>query len=290
VARAVGVGTAVATVNGAGTAVTIAEPSGLAALLKLDVKQGSIGSLGTDHIAVSQARADKNHWRLGSVVRVGFADRSTVDASVGAIYKGSDLVGPVLLPRAMYTPHAVQATDTAVLVDVRNGVPLNDAKVAIERSVRKYGSPAVQDRKEYIASVSSGADLFLGIVYVLLALAIVIALMGIANTLSLAVYERTREVGLLRAVGETRRQVRSMIRWESVIIAVFGTLLGMAVGIGFGAALVSALHDQGITDLVIPFSYLVAYVIIAVIAGMGAAIWPAYRASRLNVLQAISTE
>jgi len=195
----------------------------------------------------------------------------------------------VLLPRALYTPHAVQATDTMVLVDVRRGVSLTDAKRAVERVVRPYGSPAVQDRKEYIASVASGADLFLGIVYVLLALAIVIALMGIANTLSLAVYERTREVGLLRAVGETRRQVRSMVRWESVIIAVFGTVLGVATGVFLAWSVIQAAPANALDTFAAPSGRLLVVLAVGAVVGVVASLRPARRAARLDVMDAIAT-
>jgi putative ABC transport system permease protein len=125
---------------------------------------------------------------------------------------------------------------------------------------------------------------------VLLLLAVVIALIGIANTLALSVFERTRELGLLRAVGMTRRQMRSSVRWESVIIAVLGTLMGLVIGAVFGWALVQALASQGFTSFTLPVGTLVAVVVIAALAGVVAAIAPARRAARLDILSAISTE
>src|SRR4029453_4140140 len=116
---------------------------------------------------------------------------------------------------------------STVLIRLDNGVAVETGRQAVERTADAYGAPDVGERAQYAASLGQFVDMMLGIVYVLLALAILIALMGIANTLSLSVYERIRELGLLRAIGETRRQVRSMIRWESVIIAVFGTVGGL---------------------------------------------------------------
>jgi putative ABC transport system permease protein len=130
----------------------------------------------------------------------------------------------------------------------------------------------------------------LGLVTALLALSIIIALFGIVNTLALSVFERTRELGLLRAVGMARRQVRSMIRGESVIIAVLGAVLGLAVGVLFGWAIVAGLSDQGITHVVVPGGQLVLYVVLAAIAGVVAAVFPARRAARLDVLAAISSQ
>jgi putative ABC transport system permease protein len=152
----------------------------------------------------------------------------------------------------------------------------------------------VEDRDQYAASLGQFVDMMLGIVYVLLALAIVIALMGIANTLSLSVYERIRELGLLRAVGETRRQLRSMIRWESVIVAVFGTVGGLGVGVFLGWALVKA-ASEGTGDMIAPsFSapvgQLVVVLVVGAIAGVLAGIRPARRAAKLPVLHAIASE
>ena len=124
----------------------------------------------------------------------------------------------------------------------------------------------------------------------LLALAIVIALLGIANTLALSIFERTRELGVMRAVGMTRRQLRSTIRWESVIIALQGTLLGLLVGIFFGWALVRAQKSQGITVFSLPYLTLVIVILLAGLAGVAAAILPSRRAAKLNILQAIVTE
>jgi putative ABC transport system permease protein len=124
----------------------------------------------------------------------------------------------------------------------------------------------------------------------MLGLALIIALFGITNTLALSVFERTRELGLLRAVGMSRRQTRRMIRWEAVIISVIGAVIGLAVGLFFGWALVKSLESEGITELVIPYGQLLAYVGAAALAGVLAALPPARRASRLNVLEAISTE
>ena len=121
-------------------------------------------------------------------------------------------------------------------------------------------------------------------------MAILIALFGIVNTLGLSIYERTRELGLLRAVGMSRTQVKRMIRWESVIIAVFGAVLGVAIGVLFGWALQQALKNEGVTEFVVPAGQLLVYLVLAGLAGVLAAIWPAWRAAKLNVLEAIAYE
>ena len=130
----------------------------------------------------------------------------------------------------------------------------------------------------------------LGIVYALLALAVVIALIGIVNTLMLSVFERTHEIGLLRAVGMRRRQVRAMIRAESLILAIFGALIGIVLGTGLGIALSSSLKKQGITDVVVPFTSLFVFLVLAALLGLVAASWPARRAANLDVLAAVAAE
>jgi putative ABC transport system permease protein len=124
----------------------------------------------------------------------------------------------------------------------------------------------------------------------MLALAVIIALLGIANTLALSIFERTRELGLLRAVGMTRAQLRSTVRWEAVIIALFGTFLGLAIGLFFGWALVEALKSQGFTTLTVPPGQILTVVVVAALAGVVAAILPGRRAARLDVLRAIASE
>jgi putative ABC transport system permease protein len=136
----------------------------------------------------------------------------------------------------------------------------------------------------------NGINVLLGLFTVLLALAIIIAILGITNTLALSIIERTREIGLLRAVGMSRRQLRRMIRWESVIIAVFGAILGMITGVILGWAVVQALKDEGVGTFSIPTTQLIILVLVAGLAGILAAIYPAYKASRLNILDAISYE
>jgi putative ABC transport system permease protein len=148
----------------------------------------------------------------------------------------------------------------------------------------------VKDQAEYKREQSNQINQVLVLFYVLLALAVIIAFIGIINTLALSVLERVRELGLLRAVGMTRRQLRSMIRWEAVIIAVLGAVLGLVVGTFFGWTLVRALNSQGITEFVLPIGSLVAFVVFAALAGVLAAVFPGRRAAKLDVLRAITTE
>ncbi|MGH9243631.1 MAG: ABC transporter permease [Acidimicrobiales bacterium] len=292
VAHSVGADTeAPARVNGDGTFFTVADPGPLTEVLTVDLVDGSIADLDDDELAVSEAKAEDEGWRIGSAVPVTFADGAAVDFSVGAIYEPNDVLGTYLMPRAAWTPHAVQDVDRTVLVALRDGVDLQAGRAAVEQVADAYGAPEVQDRDEYVERFASQVDILLGIVYVLLALAIVIALMGIANTLSLAIHERTRELGLLRAVGTTRGQLRSLVRGESVIIALFGTIGGIGVGLFLGWALVRA-AQAGLTvgSFAAPVGQLAIVLVAGAAAGVLAGFRPARRAARLDVLDAIATE
>jgi len=189
--------------------------------------------------------------------------------------------------RAAWAPHAGQDVDSQVLVGLDDGVSLADGKVAVTKITEAAGGASVLDRDEYVAATAQGVDMMLGIVYVLLFLAIVIALMGIANTLSLAIHERTRELGLLRAVGQTRRQLRSMVRCESVIIALFGTIGGLGLGVFLGWALVHAASAEGFATFAAPSGQLTVVLAAGAVAGVLAGLGPARRAARLDVLKAI---
>nr|MBA3690468.1 FtsX-like permease family protein [Actinomycetota bacterium] len=189
-----------------------------------------------------------------------------------------------------YGDHFAQNLDTNAYASVADGATIDQARAAITKITDRYPDVTIQDQTEYKAAQSKAIDQFLGLVTALLVMAVLIALFGIVNTLGLSIYERVRELGLLRAVGMSRTQVKRMIRVESVIIAVLGAVLGVAIGILFGVAMQRALADIGITELAIPVPQLVAYVVVAGIAGVVAAIVPARRAAKLNVLQAISYE
>jgi putative ABC transport system permease protein len=183
----------------------------------------------------------------------------------------------------------VQDIDTVVLIGLAPGPSVAQGQAAVEQVAARYGDPDVLTKAEYIESTTGFVNTALGIVYVMLALAVIIALMGIANTLSLSIYERTREIGLLRAVGETRRQVRSMVRWESVIIATFGTVGGLGLGAFLAWALVQAASGADfVNTFAAPVPQLLVVLIVGGLAGVIAGLRPARHAARLDVLVAIA--
>jgi putative ABC transport system permease protein len=290
--RAVGVGMGAVQVDGDSKEVSIADPAELAPVLDLGVSEGALEDVGDGEMAVSDETADANGWAVGDTVPVTFADGQVEDLTIAATYETDEVAGGYLVPRTVWAPHAVQDIDALVIVDATDGVSLASAKAAVTDVAERFGGPDVEDREEFSATMTTGVDMLLTIIYALLALAIIIALMGIANTLSLAIHERTRELGLLRAVGQTRRQVRSMVRWESVVIATFGAVGGIALGVFLGWAMVQAVGNAsgGLSEFAVPGGRLAIVLAVGAVAGVLAGLRPARRAARLDVLQAIAAE
>jgi putative ABC transport system permease protein len=289
---AVGLGQGALLIDGSTKEISVSDPVPLGKALALDVTDGTLADVGPDGLAVSDDVAESHGWRLGDTVPVTYPDGQQQDLTVAATYAPSDLVGGYLLPRETWQGHAPQNVDTLVAVSLTDGTSLATGKRAVERVAANFGGPDVLDRQEFAGEVAGGVDMLLSIIYALLALAIIIALMGIANTLSLAVHERTRELGLLRAVGQTRRQVRQMVRWESVVVAAFGAVGGLALGVFLGWSLVTVVGEatEGFDSFALPVGRLAIVLVVAAAAGVIAAIRPARRAARLNVLDAIASE
>ena len=289
---AVGLGRGVAEVDGKGRALTVTDPVTLGKVFDLGTVRGSLDDLGTDGIAITKAEADKQHLKTGDTARLTFTDGKQEKFTVRAVYGQSELAGDYVITRAAWAPHRTQDSDTLVAVSFKDGVSIDQGKAAVKKVAAQYGNPEVQTRHEYAQSSAGGIDMMLTLVYALLALAVLIALLGIANTLTLAIHERTRELGLLRAVGQTRAQLRAMVRWESVLVAAFGTTGGLALGAFLGWVLVEA--SDGASDSAFAFAVpplqLVVVALVGLAAGALAGLRPARRAARLDVLRAIATE
>jgi putative ABC transport system permease protein len=291
VADAAGLGDGNALIAGSREKVSILDPAKAAPLINLDPARGSLADLGAQQLAVSKKTADAKRWKVGTVVPVVFPDSATQDLTVGLIYNSRDLAGDYLLPQTLWAADSPQSVDSAVFIAVAPGVPPSAAKAAVTRVAAAYGNPTVDTRQAYATTAGNRVNIILGLVYVMLALAIIIALLGIANTLSLSTFERTRELGLLRAVGQTRSQLRAMVRWESVTIAVFGTVGGLAVGLFLGWALVTAANTAGtLTGFAAPPGQLITILVVGGLAGVLAGVRPARRAARINVLAAVATQ
>jgi putative ABC transport system permease protein len=286
-----GLATGQAVVDGSPAEVTAVVPATVGQVLDLHPVAGSVGRLGPGQIAVSQIEASDHGWHVGSRVSLVLPDGTRASVTVAAVYTSRNLVGDTVLPLSLWAPHALQLTASEIFVKLAPGTGVATAQAAITRIAASYGRPTVADHAAFVASAGKAVSTFLNLVYVLLVLAIVIAVSGIANTLSLTVYERTREIGLLRAVGETRAQTRSMVRLESVLVSVFGTAGGLCLGTFLGWALAQAgARAEGLAQFTVPGSQLVIILILGVAAGVVAASRPARRAARLPVLTAIAAE
>ena len=180
--------------------------------------------------------------------------------------------------------------DTLLFVNKEPGADATQVRRDVKKVVKDLPTVTVQDPAEFAQSQKDQIDFLLNFIYGLLGLAVVIALLGIVNTLALSVIERTREIGLLRAVGVSRRQLRRMVRLEAVVVAVLGAVLGIGMGLVFGIALQRAIADQGVDVLAVPWVQLALFVVFAAVAGVLAAVLPARRAARLDVLNAIGAE
>ncbi|RKS67933.1 putative ABC transport system permease protein [Motilibacter peucedani] len=242
-----------------------------------------------NQLLVSKKVADDRGLSVGSSVPISFSDGSTGQFQVRGIYKDNALAGDYILSDAQATHFASQRS-FAALVQVKDGAQLASVRSGLDKVTKAYPTISVEDRSEFVKKAQDQVGQLVNLLSILLALSVLIAILGVVNTLALSVIERTRELGLLRAVGMSRRQVKRMIRVESVVICVFGGILGLVVGTAIGVALQRALAGQGITELGIPTGSLVVYLVVAALAGVLAAVLPARRAARLDVLQAIATD
>lgn len=248
---------------------------------------GSLDSLRPDQVAIRDWVAKERGKSIGDPITIQFARGARHTYTVAAILPDDELPSSYLLPRRSATDFTVPQAYLA-LVQLADGANQSQVQSQLDTLVADSPEVSVVDRAAFVEQQTSGFDQLLTMIQILLALAIVIAVLGIVNTLALSVLERTRELGLLRAIGLRRGQTMRMITVEAVVISVFGALLGVVVGTGLGAAVVEALRDEGITDLVLPWSQMGIFLGLAALIGVVAAAVPATRAARINVLGAIA--
>jgi putative ABC transport system permease protein len=254
---------------------------------------GAVQALGHGGAIVRKSFADTHHLDVGDPLRLLSPSGETLRLRVSGIldqgkFDLDPLLGTVMISQASFDRTFPRAADLYTFV---SSPPVAPALVsqALAQGAERFPGVKISTRDEFVAGRSNGINQILNLLYVLLALSVVISLFGMVNTLVLAVFERTRELGMLRAIGLTRRQARRMIRHESVVTALIGVALGLPLGIGLAAAATRALSDYGIAFSV-PLPTLVAFVVVAVVAGIVAAVMPARRAGRLDVLHALHHE
>ncbi|MGC4790444.1 ABC transporter permease [Micromonospora sp. DT178] len=268
----------------------VAASSDVAALRQIfgaEPTAGDIDRLAPDGMLVSSDTATARGLSVGSKVPVQTSRGEARTYTVTGIYASSQLTNPVVLPAEAASGFAIPQPIQG-FIQLAPGTRVADVQPQIEALLADSPEVSVADREAFIEQQTGQLDGLLTMIQILLALAIVIAVLGIINTLALSVLERTRELGLLRAIGLRRSQTMRMITVEAVVISVFGALLGVVVGAGLGAAVVEALRDEGITDLVLPWTQMGIFLGLAAIVGVVAAALPAVRAARINVLGAIA--
>jgi putative ABC transport system permease protein len=279
-----------AQIEGSGAWMGAADPEDLSAALDVPMLTGVLTALEAGTVLVEGEEANDLGVGIGDTLPFTFQG-GTIDLTVAGVYQsGATIPANFLTTLETFEEGGLAPVDSILFV---NKTPTADAaavRTEVEAIVADLPTVTVKDPSQFAEEQKEQINFFLNIIYALLGLAVIIAVLGIVNTLALSVIERTREIGLLRAVGLSRSQLRRMVRLESVIVAVLGAVLGVLMGIAFGVALQRAIADQGIDVLAIPWGRLSAFVLVAAAVGVLAAVVPARRAAKLDVLRAISTE
>ena len=267
------------------------DPATAEEVMNLEVSQGAIADLGKDGVVVSKSAATEHGWKLGDAISAEFAASGKHRLHVVAVYDGKGWIGDnFILSIAQQNAFAGPQLVTNGLVTLVAGADAGSVQDAVAAALADHPDAQVLDQAGFEKVAGGFIDQLLTFITVMLLLAVLIALLGIVNTLALSVFERTRELGLLRAVGMTRGQVRAMVRWESVVISLIGAVSGAALGIGIGLAMSQALKDEGISAISIPGPQIAVYVALAAVAGVLAAVGPSRTAAKVDVLKAVVTD
>ena len=289
VERATGIGLLTVKIDGKGQYLTTINPATVEGVYDIGLTSGSYADLTPETIFVSQQYAENNDAKLGDTIAVTLADAQVKTLSIAGIYEFDELAGKYTVSRDLTKDTTVITFDLGVYIKIKSGVSEESARTALQAAVDKYGQGTLLSKREYIDSQSGQINQLLGLIYGLLFLSVIIAVVGIIITLLLSVFERQREIGLLRAVGMTKSQVRTTVRWESVITSLLGAVVGIVLGVGLGWVIVYALRDQGLSSFSVPVGTTVSILIMAFVIGVLAAVYPAWRATRVNLLAAITT-
>jgi putative ABC transport system permease protein len=268
-----------------------ADPVALEQLINVNLQSGSWEGLQEGGIFVHQDPARDLGLEVGSTLEATFQNGVEHEFTVAGIYSDAYLVGNWLMPSTVVDEIITgEQSDFFVAMKNADGVSDDEARQAIDAALVDYPQTKLETADQFKDSQAAQIEQLLVIITVLLGFAIIIAVLGISITLGLAVFERTREIGLMRAVGMTRRQTRRMVRWEAIIVSTFGAIVGIVLGTLIGIVLSLAVPDSIIDEISFSVPTIIAILIGAVIAGFIAALYPSFKASRMDVLEAIATE
>jgi putative ABC transport system permease protein len=265
------------------------DPPTLVEVVDFTINQGAIVDIGPGTIGIRQGLAEDLGLGVGDDLTVRFARTGDQVFEIAVVYDARGIGAGLMIDRTSFAANFTEKFDDQIFIDLIDGVSLEEGKAAVEEAAEGFVGAEVLDQSEFRIQASTQIDQLVRLVFGLLGVAVVIALFGITNTLSLSVLERTREIGLLRAVGMSRRQLRRSISWESTLIAVLGATIGISLGLFFAWAVIAALEDE-VLRLSIPWGQVGLSVVAAGLAGVVAALIPAWRASRRDILEAIGYE
>ena len=272
-----------------GDFIGVIDPAVAFEVLDVGLVEGAPTDLTDSSVFLFEGKAADLGLEVGDSLDFRFLDGIERSLTVTGLYAEEAFLGNYAITQGLSASTGAEQLEFVTYVEIEDGSTIEGVRPLIDEAAAAFPNATVQDRDEYIEAQSATLDQLLGLIYGLLGLAVIIAAFGIANTLRLSVIERTKEIGLLRAVGMTQKQVRSTIRWEAVITALFGAVLGVTLGLFFGYAIVYALRDEGVTSFTVPVTALIIVVVLAAIVGVISAIVPARRASRLNILESIAS-
>ncbi|UGY91810.1 ABC transporter permease [Streptomyces gobiensis] len=277
-------------INGTTEWLTGVNGTDIAKLAQLDFSAGSFDGLSGDKAVVDEDTAKEHNWKVGSSVPVTFEDGEKGKLAISGVYEGNEMMRGIMLDTRTLDPHMDQVRDMQVMVKTKDGAS-DAAKSSLEKELGNNPAILVQDKKDVSESIAQMFSLMLNMLYGLLAMAVIVAVLGVVNTLAMSVFERSQEIGMLRAVGLDRRGIKRMVRLESIIISLFGGVMGIGLGVFFGWAAGELLSGSLATyELVLPWGRMGVFLALAAVVGVLAALWPARRAARLNMLTAIKAE
>jgi putative ABC transport system permease protein len=266
------------------------DPATAGQVFDIGMIQGSVEELDDSGVLLDDDEADARQLAVGDSLEFELLNGDVRRLTVAGIYTEQDLAGPFVITQSLHEASGSDQFDFSVYLRVADDVSDADARAAIGGTASAYPNADVESREEYLDEQAAQIDPIVNLMYALLGLAVIIALFSIANSMALSIHERTRELGLLRAVGMTRRQTRSLVRWESMLVALLGTASGVLLGIFFGWSISVTIRDAGVGEFAMPLRTILIVALLAVSGALLAGSRPAHRAARMNVLHAIAAE
>ncbi|MBC3984043.1 ABC transporter permease [Streptomyces sp. AC536] len=277
-------------VNGKKTELAGVNGKAIGDLTKLEFTEGSFAGLGGNRVVVDKDLAEDRGWKVGSSLPTTFEDGKKSRLVVSGIYEGNMIISGVMVDNATLTPHVKDIADFQVLLKTKDGLS-DDTKESLEKALGDNPAIKVQTMDDVSNDIAKLINLMLNMLYGLLAMAVIVAVLGVVNTLAMSVFERSQEIGMLRAIGLDRKGIKRMVRLESLVISLFGGVLGIGLGVFFGWAAGELIGPSlGSYELVLPWGRMGLFLVLAALVGVLAALWPARRAAKLNMLAAIKAE